>query len=68
MKQGNQFFLQVRVHIDEQVAAADQVELGKRRVPDQIMLRKDQHVTDAFVHPVNTAIRFSDEKPRESFC
>ena len=61
------FFLQFRVHINEQVTASDQVESGKGRVFDDVLLGKDQHVADAFVDAVGVAVGLGAEKARQSF-
>ena len=66
MEQGNEFFLQFRAHIDQEVAATDEVELGKRRVACQIMLGKDQHVANDFMD-AEAAAGFGREEPGKSF-
>ena len=38
--------LEVVVHIDQHVAAGDQIDLGKRRVSDQIVFGKHAHIAD----------------------
>jgi hypothetical protein len=48
MKHAQDFFLQFRFEVNQQVAAADQVDFGKRRVVDQVMDRKNEVVADAF--------------------
>ena len=47
VEQGNELLLQVAAHIDQQVAATDQVEFGEGRILDHVLLGKDQHVADA---------------------
>ena len=59
--------MQLRVQINEQVAASDQVESGKGRVLDDVMLGKNQHVADAFVDAVGAAVGLGAEKARQSF-
>ena len=61
------FFCSSRAHIDQQVAATDQVEFGKRRVFDHVLLGKDQHVADALVDAVGAAVRLRGEKARQPF-
>ena len=66
VKQGNQLLLQVCAHVNQQVAATDQVEFGKRWVLDQVMLGKNQHVANVFAHAVSTAVGLGGEKTRQS--
>ncbi len=65
VEQGNELLLQVPAHIDQEVAATDQVELGERRVFDHVLLGKDQHVADAFVDAIGAAAGLGREKPRQ---
>jgi hypothetical protein len=58
MKERNNLFLQSRVHIDQQITTTDQIEFGKRRVLDHIVLRKDDHVADAFMDAEKTSVGF----------
>ena len=67
MEEGNEFLLQVAAHIDQEVAAADQIEFGEGRVFDHILPGKDHHVADAFVDAVGAAVRLSREKARQPF-
>ncbi len=67
IKQRNDLFLQIATHIDQEIAATDEIEFGERRVLDQILLGKDQHVTDAFVNAVNAAVRIGRKKTRQPF-
>lgn len=46
MKQLNNFFLNLRIQINEQVAATDQVQVGKRRIADQILHGKNHRFTN----------------------
>ena len=41
--------LQCGIHIDQQVAAADQVDPGERWIPDHVLLGEDQHIADGLV-------------------
>ena len=52
VKQRNQFLLHLRGQIDQQVAAAQNVQLGEGRIHDEILRRKDHHLADLFAHPV----------------
>ena len=65
VEQGHEFFLQVAVQVDEQVAAADQVEFGKRRIFDDVLLGKNQHVADAFMDAVDSCRRTRRKKSRQ---
>ena len=65
MKQGDELLLQVAAHIDQKVAATDEVEFGEGRVFDHILLGKDQHVADAFVDAVGAALGFGREETRQ---
>jgi len=61
MKQRNQFSLHLRGQINQQVAAAQNVQLGEGRVHDEILRRKDHHLADLLAHPV--AVFFPGEEP-----
>ena len=65
VKQRDELLLQFRPHVNEQVAAADQVNPGKRRVLDHVLLGKDQQVADVLVNPIDAAVRLRREKPRQ---
>ena len=65
VEQRQEPLLQLDVQVDQQVAAADQVEFGKRRVLDQVLLGENQHVADVFVDPVARAVSLWCKKPRQ---
>ena len=67
VEQGHELFLKVGTQIDQQVAATDQVKLGERRVLEHILLGKHQHVADALVNAVGTAVGLGGEKARQAF-
>ena len=67
MEQRNEFLLQVAVYIDKEIAAADEVEPGERRIFDDVLLGKNQHVADAFMDPVGAAVGFGGEKAGQPF-
>ena len=67
VKQRNDLPLQFSAHIDQKVAATDQIEFGKGRVFNQVLLGKDQQVADAFVDAVEDAVWLLDEKPGQPF-
>ena len=60
MEQLHQRTLQFRAEINQQIAASEYVQLGKRRVHDDILRRKDHHFADGLMYPI-TAI-FLDKK------
>ena len=51
VKQGQQLRLQRRLQVDQQVAAAQQIDPDERRIIDDVLHREDQHVTQLCVHP-----------------
>ena len=54
-------------HIDQQIATTDQVEPGKRRISDHVLLGKDQYVAEDFLDAVGAGFRLLVEKSRQSF-
>ena len=52
VKQRNQFLLHLGGQINQQVAAAQDVQLGEGRVHDEILRGKDDHLANLFAHPV----------------
>ena len=52
VKKREEFPLQFRAEIDEQIAAAEDVQLGEGRVHDEILRRKDDHLADLLDHLV----------------
>ena len=64
MEQGDKLLLQHPVHVDQQVAATEQVELGERRVLEHVLLGEDDHVADAFMDAV-AAAGLLDEEARQ---
>ena len=56
--------LQVHVEVDEDVAAADQIELGKRRIPREVVLDEDAEVANALADAVPAVDAI--EKPQEA--
>ena len=63
VKQRNQFLLHLRGQIDQQVAAAQDVQLGKGRIHDEILRRKNHHLANLFAHPV--AVFFLGKEPAQ---
>gem|GEM_PF-2189069 len=55
MKQCHQLALQRRLQINHQVAAAEQIKPGERRVLDYILNGKDQHVANVFADLIGAA-------------
>ena len=52
VKQRHEFLLHLRGEIDQQVAAAQNIQLGKGRVQDEALRGKDHHFPDLRAHPV----------------
>ena len=46
MKERKQLFLSFRPEIDQQVATGDEIEFGERRVLQDVVQRKDNHIPD----------------------
>ena len=67
VEQWDDFLLQLGGEVNEEVAAADEVEFGERRVFDDVVLGEDEHVADAFVQAVDAAVRIGGEKAGEAF-
>ena len=66
VKERDELLLEVRAEVDEEVAAADQIELGERRVLDQVVLREHEHVAEALVHAVGAAVGLEREEAGEA--
>ena len=64
VKERDQFFLHLRVQVDQQVAADQDVELGEGRVHDHVLRGKDHHLADLLAHPV--AVLVLDEEPAQA--
>src|SRR3989304_3641124 len=62
-EQRNQFFLHLRGQIDQQVATAQDVQLGKGRIHDEILRRKNHQLANLFEYPV--AAFFFDKEPAQ---
>ena len=63
VKQREQLFLQVDIQIDQHVAAANEVELGERRVFDQILFREHQQLANTLLDAVELAPGLQGKKP-----
>ena len=66
MKQRNQLFLHFRRQINQQIAAAQNVELGEGRIHDQVLRRKDHQLANLLAHLVTTAL-FLRKEPLQPF-
>ena len=64
MKQRNDAVLQLRVEIDQEIAAGHQVELGERRILDDVVLREDAHLAQFLDHAIGVAL--AHEPARQS--
>ncbi|MGC4120345.1 MAG: hypothetical protein QM765_38340 [Myxococcales bacterium] len=51
MEQRDELLLQLAREVDEQVAAGEQVELGERRVHDDVLRREHHHLADLLADP-----------------
>ncbi len=60
MELGQHLFLQQRVEVDEQVAAAHQVDLAEGRGGDDVVRGEDHHFADPLAHLV--LVLLFDEK------
>ena len=58
----DQLPLQLRREVDEQVAAAKQVELGERRIFNRVLLGEHEHIAEVFVHAENAGVALGREE------
>ena len=63
MKERKEFFLHLRGQVDQQVPAAQNIQLGKGRVHDEVLRREDHRLPDLFAHPV--AVFFFGKEPAQ---
>ena len=63
----DELLLQFRAQVDQHIAAADQIEFGKGRVFDDVLLGEHQQVTDGFIDAIGAANGFGGEKARQAF-
>ena len=56
VKDRQQAFLQIRIQIDHQVAAGEQVEPGERRVFDEVLRREDRQLADFFADAIGAVV------------
>ena len=61
MKERDELLLHLRDQVDQQVAAAQDVQLGKGRIHDEILGCEDHHLPDLLAHAV--AMILLDEEP-----
>ena len=52
MEQRQQLLLQFGLEVDQQIAAAQQVEAGEGWVHHQVLRREDDHLADLVAHPI----------------
>ena len=64
MKERQELLLQLRGQVDEQVPAAQDVELGEGRVHDDVLRGKDHHLPDGLADPVAALVL--DEEPAQA--
>ena len=65
MKEGEDATLGLDLEIDQEVAAGDEIDLGKRRVADQVLFGKGDRLPNPLLDPV--AVALSVEKFTEPF-
>ena len=63
----DELLLQLRAQVDQQIAATEQIELGKGRILDDVLLGEDQQVAEAFMDAIAAAIGFGGEEARQAF-
>ncbi len=63
MKRGQRLFLEARLEIDEQVAAADQVHAREWRVADEVLPREYDHFAQRLVDAI-AALLLDEESPQ----
>ena len=61
--QRQELLLRLDIDVDQEVPAAEDVQLRKRRIDEDVLRRKDHQVADLFLDPV--ALAFADEKSRQ---
>ena len=65
MKERHEFVLQFRGQIDQEVAADNNIQLGKGSVHDDVLRGKGNHFPDLFTDPVAVAVL--DKKTLQPF-
>ena len=65
VEEGDDLSLQLAVQVDEEIAAADEVELGEGGVLDDVLLGEDEEVADVLVNPVGGAVGLLREEAGE---
>ena len=58
--QRQELLLRLDIHVDQEIAAAEDVHLRERRIDKDVLRRKDHQVADLFLDPV--ALVFLDEE------
>ena len=66
MKERQEPFLQFRGQIDQQIAAAHQVQFGEGRVHDDVLGGEGHHLSDLLAHQEVFSCR--DKKSVQTFC
>ena len=61
VEQADDLFLNLRLQVNQQVAATDHVQLGERRVGDQVLHREHDRIADHFVHLVTVVVGAGEE-------
>ena len=61
--QRQELLLRLDIDVDQEVPATEDVQLGKRRIDEDVLRRKDHQVADLFLDPV--ALALTHEEPRQ---
>src|SRR5437660_10314612 len=65
MEQRHDLLLHGRLQVDEQVAAADQVELGKGRIADQVLNGEDDRLAKRLGNLVVMVVDFAEKATQQ---
>ena len=66
MKKGHQLLLCHTIQVNQQIAAANQINLGKGRIFHDILCREDDHIADRLFD--DKCIIFFGKKALQAFC
>ena len=63
VEQRDDLFLDLGLEVNPQVPATDQVQLGERRVADQVLRSEDNHITQPFGNMITVIVGLGEETP-----